>query len=113
MEIHQSSLIYSPRNKSPQTVGRVQRADEKNPQKTKQGVEVTISTNIDSSREDLTPTYTEQAVKQGHSKSSPPLQLDTITNLRTQRALLAYNTEQNQIPQEHSAQLVSSVDYLV
>jgi hypothetical protein len=110
MEIHQSSLIYSPRNKSPQSVGRVQRADNKKPETSQQGVAVTISTNTNSSKDNLILTY----VKQSTTKSgAPPLQIDTITNLRTQKALLAYHTEQNQIPQDHSTQLVSGVDYIV
>lgn len=109
MEIHQSSLIYSPRNKGPQPVGKIQRADEKKPQKTRQDVEVTLSKNA--SKTDLTPTYSELQDKT--KQELPSLQFDTITNLHTQKALTAYNTEQNQIPQDNSALLVSGVDYIV
>ena len=118
MEIHRSSLIYSPHNKSPQPVGKIQRAEKKPPQKTKQSIEVTFTKNNNSSKADLTSTYTEQALKQGNTKSAhPSLQLDTITNqsidIRTQKALIAYNTEQNQIAKDNVAQIVSSVDYIV
>ena len=112
MEIHQSSLIYTPRNKSPLPAGKIQRANEKNSQKTKQGVEVTLSND---SKADLTATYPEQ---QGKTKSAPPsLQFDVLANqsvdIRTKKALIAYNTEQHQRPLDHAAQLVTGVDYIV
>jgi len=118
MEIHRSSLIYSPRNKGPQPVGKIQRADEKNSQRTKPGVEITITSKTNLST-DITPPNAEQDIlKKGKTELAPPiLQFDTITNqsidIRTQKALTAYSTEQNQIPEDNSAQIVSSVDYIV
>ena len=118
MEIHRSSLIYSPRNRSPQPVGKIQRVEKKPSQETKQGVEVTFSKNSNSSKTDLTPAYTGHSLKQTGTKPIlSSIQFDATeshpVNMRIQKALIAYNTEQNQIPPNNSAQIVSSVDYIV
>ncbi len=117
MEIHRSSLVYSPRHKGPQPVGKIQRADEKNSQKAKPGVEVTITTKTNLST-DISLSNVEHNLKKGNTELVPPiLQFDAITNqsidIRTQKALTAYSTEQNQNPEDNSAQIVSSVDYIV
>jgi hypothetical protein len=118
MEIHRSSLIYSPRNKGPQPVGKIQRAENKTSLKTQQSVEVTFSNNSNSSKTDLTPANIGHALKQTGTKPVlSSIQFDTTENqpinMRIQKALIAYNTEQNQIPPNNSAQIVSSVDYIV
>lgn len=118
MEIHRSSLIYSPHNKSPHPVGKIQRAEKKPAHNTKQGIEVTFSNKTNASKTVLTPVNIEPSLKKAGTKPVlSSLQVDAIANqpvdIRTQKALIAYNTEQNQIPQNYSAQLVSSVDYIV
>ena len=116
MEIHRSSLVYSPRHKGPQPIGKIQRADEKNSQKAKPGVEVTITTKTNLSTD--IPLSNVEHIKKVNTELVPPtLQFDAITNqsidIRTQKALTAYSTEQNQNPEDNSAQIVSSVDYIV